>query len=471
MDDPIALAAVGELADAALEDAITTLAANIAAANAEFLSLIGEFDRREAWAAWGVHSTAHWLNWKCGIALGAAREKVRVAKALLGLPEVAQAFSRGALSYSKVRAMTRVATRENESYLLMIAHHGTATHVEQAVRAYRSVDRLEANANAQKCHASRELNWYYDDDGMLVVKARLLAENGAMLLKALEAAATDAEQNAVAPACSHPSADVLAGTSQESACPAASKRADALSHLAEQFLARGASSSNTADHHQIVIHVDHAALKSMGDYSRSEIEHGPAVAPATARRLACDAAIIEIEENENGEALNIGRKTRSVPPAIRRALRNRDDGCRFPGCTNHRYVDAHHIRHWADGGETSVSNLVLLCRKHHRLVHEGGFSMQQHAQRGLLFRTPAGIAIPRLPAAKPAAIPISQIMVAKGLSVSAGTCLSKWGGERMDVGMAVAGLMACDGRMEVGGTGRATGLTDVPAGTSVLANG
>lgn len=140
------------------------------------LRSIAEFDRREVWGKHGLNSCAHWLNWKCGIALGAVREKVRVARALESLPQISAAFASGVVSYSKVRAMTRVATPENEDALLMIARHGTAMHVEQTVRAYRRVQRIEETEKANGAHQARRLDWYYDDgmllflrpDGMLV---------------------------------------------------------------------------------------------------------------------------------------------------------------------------------------------------------------------------------------------------------------------------------------------------------------
>ena len=101
-----------------------------------------------------------------------------------------------------------------------------------------------------------------------------------------------------------------------------------------------------------------------------------------ARRLSCDASVVAVVENDNGEPLSVGRKTRIIPPALRRALNTRDEGCRFPGCTYHRYVDAHHVRHWADGGETKLSNLITLCRAHHRMVHKGEIKIEKSADGG-----------------------------------------------------------------------------------------
>ena len=141
-----------------LEDEITELYAHITAATYRLLVLIAALDRRGHYGAWGLRSCAHWLNYKCGISLGAAREKVRVARVLPELPKISAAFAAGAVSYSKVRAMTRVATPENEDYLLMIARHGTAWHVETLVREYRSVRREEERARAEHQHEERRLS-------------------------------------------------------------------------------------------------------------------------------------------------------------------------------------------------------------------------------------------------------------------------------------------------------------------------
>jgi len=157
---------------------ITELCSYIYAAESRLLSLIHEFDEKEYWAQLGLCSCAHWLNFKCGIGMGAAREKVRVAHALAELPKISEEFARGALSYSKVRAMTRIADEKNEDYLLMIAEHGTAHHVEKLVSKYRTAKRLQDPEIAKEQYNNREVTHYYDHDGCLVIKARLPAEQG-----------------------------------------------------------------------------------------------------------------------------------------------------------------------------------------------------------------------------------------------------------------------------------------------------
>ena len=433
---------------AELESQITELAGHLNAASYRWLVLIAEFDRREGWADGSTPSCAHWLGWKCGIDRGAAREKVRVARALEVLPLISAAMARGALSYSKVRALTRVATPETEDMLLMIALHGTAYHVEKLVRLYRrTLEACELGREAIQ-YANRGVNWFYDDDGSLVLRARLTAETGALLVKALELATEDFLR---APASSDVSAETLdAGHLPESfESPDSSespesdtlsqRRADALGHFAETWLSHGYRSLG-GERHQIVVHVDSETLRD-GTPGRCEIESGPSLAAQTARRLSCDASLVTIVEDESGQPLDIGRKTRSIPPAIRRALRSRDACCRFPGCTHTRFLDGHHIRHWADGGGTKLSNLVMLCRFHHRQVHEGRVDVRMLDDGALRF---VGARGQRLQAAVSMVGDVAQLVrqhQREGIDIEPATAVTRWCGERLDYDLAVAGLM------------------------------
>ena len=258
---------------------ICTLTGHINAANHRWLMLIAEFDRRNGWSDSATQSCAHWLNWKCGIAMGAAREKVRVARALENLPKVSAAMASGQLSYSKVREITRVASAETEDYLLMIAEHGTAQHVEKLVRAYRRCQDAEELSREACQQQNRCVSFRYDDDGSLILNCRLPAEAGALVLKALELAVE-----------SYPWNDVPAGTSPERV-PFSARRADALALVAESFLAHGALEARGTDRHQIVVHV---AAETLRDRTAGccEFEHGPSMAAETARRLACDASVV-----------------------------------------------------------------------------------------------------------------------------------------------------------------------------------
>ena len=350
----------------ALEAQITRLWGHINAATAQFLALLAEFDRKEGWARHGVASCAHWLNWQCGIGPVAAREKVRTARALEWLPKIAEAFGEGRLSYSKVRALTRVATAATEDTLLHIALNGTAAHVERTVRGFRRVQRERERNEAEAMHERRYLDCRRESDGSVRLEARLAPEVGELLLKALEAAEAQLEERggdaesagAAEPAADAVPADVSAETPPRSA---SQRRADALEHILERFLA-GKCSGSAASAHELVVHIPHDALRDVPESTGASFEHGGRVAVETARRLGCDGALLGVVKGAQGEPLAVGRRTRAVPPAIRRALRVRDGGWRFPGCDRSRHVHAHHIRHWVDGGSEFRAEFEDACQ-------------------------------------------------------------------------------------------------------------
>ena len=395
-----------------LEREITTLASQIHAATCRWLELVAEYDAREGWAQWGCRSCAHWVSWQCGIAPGPAREHVRVARRLQELPLIRAAFREGELSFSKVRALTRVENVEREADLLDLARHATASQLELLLRAYRGV--VAAERAAAGGRRERWLAVEHADDGGLLLRGRFPAEEGALVLAALRAAedalaeqdvpagtpqATAGEPDAGVPAetpeptAGEPGAGVPAGTPR--AAPAEA-RGDALLAIADAYLAGDRGARTGGDRYQVIVHVDTPALAGEGDSRRCGLDDDTPLAAATARRLACDASVIQILERD-GVPLRIGRKTRSIPPALRRALASRDGGCRFPGCGSRRFVDAHHIEHWAHGGKTDLDNLVQLCGAHHRLLHEGGYSIRRLPGGDLSFRRPDGRAIPRCP--------------------------------------------------------------------------
>lgn len=423
-----------------LGDQITELAAHIHAATFRLLELIREFDACEGWAGEGVLSCAHWLNWKCGMALGVARERVRVAHALKDLPKISQTFRKGKLSYSKVRAMTRVATRKNENYLLMIAHYGTATHVERLVRSYRSVKRHEALAKAREQHIHRDLSWFVDDDGYWVIRGRLAPEAGLLIQQVLEQAMEEQFQELQ---------DVPAGISEADTDeirsrpePIAHRRADALLRLARGYRSHSKTNSS-AENYRVHIHTDMETLKRDGAGAEAEIESGGTLCAETARRLSCDSAVVQWLDQHDGQPLSVGRKTRTISPAIRRALQTRDGGCRFPGCTASHFVEGHHIHHWADGGETNIENLLLLCTRHHHLVHEGGFGLQKLAGGGVQFSSPDGTIVPQSPAGRSRgnADELFRLNHHRGIRITPKSSQSHWMGERMDDQLAVEGLL------------------------------
>jgi hypothetical protein len=342
-----------------------------------------------------------------------------------------------------VRAVTRIADPENEKELLDLARHATAAQVEKLVRTYRSVGRVEERELAAAQHAARELSYYYDDDGSLVIRARLPAEEGAVVLQALNAAmdARYAEHNEVE------SDDVTAVTSGPSnrladrfANRFAQRRADALTTMAETTLRNGPEPLSATDRYQVVVHVTAETLAA-NETGRCELDDGQGLALDTVRRITCDSSLLRITEDDAGNPLDIGRKTRAIPPALRRALQARDGGCRFPGCTHRRFVDSHHIRHWADGGDTSIDNLVLLCRHHHRLVHEDGFGVERTADNSIQFNRPDGRVIeehPRLLASGSV-----EGLLLDDKKTSEAIEASSWviPGDTLDYGIAIEGLM------------------------------
>ncbi|PYO48284.1 MAG: HNH endonuclease [Candidatus Rokuibacteriota bacterium] len=339
------------------------LSAHLDAATAHLLDLIREFDARAGWNT-GFRSCAEWLSWRVGLDRGAARERVRVARALATLPRLAQALARGELSYAKVRALTRVATPETEERLLAVGRAGTAEHVERIVRGWRRVDRLAEAQETARRHRSRAVHVYQDEDGMVVFRGRLAPEVGAVLIQALAAAREALYQKAHAES-------VRAETSDVSLEPPTmpQQQADALALVAETALHHGIDPGAPGERYQVVVHVDAPVLADADAPGQSVLDDGAHVSAETSQRLACDASRVVMRHDPDGRILEVGARTRTIPPALRRALHHRDRGCRFPGC-GLRFGQGHHIRHWAHGGPTTLSNLALLCRRHHRAVHE-----------------------------------------------------------------------------------------------------
>ena len=410
-----------------LGDEIAELAAHLDAANAHLLDLIRHFDIREGWNT-GFRSCAAWLSWRVGLGPLAAREHVRVARALGGLPRLAQALARGELSYAKVRALTRVATAETEEQLLAVGRAGTAEHVERIVRGWRRVDRQAEAREAARQHASRALHVYRDDDGTVVLRGRLAPEVGALLLQALTAARETLYQR-------------TRGAEPEADPPTmAQQQADALALLAETALHHGMDPGTAGERYQVVVHVDAAVLADADAPGQSVLEDGARVPAGTSQRLACDASRVVMRHDQEGRMLEVGARTRTIPPALRRALHHRDHGCRFPGCAV-PFGQGHHIRHWAQGGPTTLSNLALLCRRHHRAVHEEGYQVDRHADGELRFRRPDGRLLPEVPPSPCVPGDPAQILRARhdaeGLRLHARTAMPGWLGERLDIGWAI----------------------------------
>jgi 5-methylcytosine-specific restriction endonuclease McrA len=410
-----------------LGDEIAELSAHLDAATARLLDLIREFDDRAGWNS-GFRSCASWLSWRVGFSPTAAREHVRVARALGMLPLLAQALARGELSYAKVRALTRVATPETEERLLAVGRAGTAEHVERIVRGWRRVDRQAEAREATRQHASRAVHVYPDSDGTVIIRGRLTPEVGALLVQALAAARETLYQQARR---QEPEADPPTMVQQQ---------ADALALLAETALHHGIDPGAPGERYQVVIHVDAEVLADADAPGQSVLEDGARVPAGTSQRLACDARRVVMRHDHDGNLVEVGARTRTIPPVLRRALHHRDRGCRFPGC-GVRFGQGHHIRHWAHGGPTTLSNLALLCRRHHRAVHEEGYLVDRELDGELRFRRPDGQLLPNVPEPPEApGDPVNALRArhdADGLRLHAHTATPGWLGEHLDVGWAI----------------------------------
>jgi Domain of unknown function (DUF222)/HNH endonuclease len=319
--------------------------------------------------------------------------------------------------------------------------------VEQTVRGYRRAQDAEELSREAIQQRDQSLWFHTEPDGSLVIRGRVPAEIGALFKRALEMAEDSLPIPKDVPAGTFSDADDLRRSRK--------RRIEALATLAESFLASGPQELSGGDRQQIVVHVDAETLQH-NCAGRCELEHGPSIAAETARRLACDASLVAIIKNDEGKALNVGRKTRVIPPAIRRALQSRDQACRFPGCSFTRYVDGHHVVHWAHGGETKLSNLVTLCRFHHRQVHEGKVEVQILDDGAFRFVRPDGQSF-----VSPAPIGTewTRLVAAHDASeivITPETARTRWTGESLDDALAVEWLIQ-----------RAKRAKNVPAGTSL----
>ena len=558
-----------------LADSIAVHAARIDAATHQLLTEIRQFDEMGGWAWQGAASCAYWLSWRLGHGMDAAMEKVRVARALGELPLIDAAFAAGQLSYSKVRAMTRVADASIEERLLEMARHASGAELERICRGFRRVQRLAARTDEQRRRAAEPDRWLQRrnlPDGMVRIEVRLLPDEAEVVWEALErmrrelraeagAATTeegtlveavgtedlsaenpqDESDNLSAESTRDPRDDLsgegsqdppddlsaestdgdLSGEAEESlddfnfapepeypkgiwfrddesgeltyvgsdppaewpedvvptpkeqlerarallptraqwsaTRPSAAlpDRVDALVALAERAL----DPTSTDDRPRrrprplLLIHLseDRLAQALVPQHREgaavpfvAQLHDGAELGGATLLRLACDAALSVVATDGRGQVLDVGRQTRTIAPAIVRALLVRDGHCQFPGCCSSVSVEAHHIEHWAHGGETRLDNLVLTCAFHHKALHEGGFSVERLTDGGLVFRGPGGQVLEPMPIAvlpsHDSALEIEAEQIGDGLVIDRRTSLSRWDGTTPDLCEAVNGL-------------------------------
>lgn len=449
-----------------LEAEICSWAGRIAAATCRMLVLLAAFDRRKGWSGLGMASCAHWLAWRCGLSVRTAQEHLAVARALEGLPAVRGAFAAGQLSYSKVRAVTRVAEAETEQSWLNHALHCTASQLERLASRYRS---LTTRPTAQR--EARRLTWRTNSEGLFRLSAVLTAEEGARLTAVVDAARASLDD--VSPPPSETDPGTAPADGEILALPRDRRAdADALLALVDGFLSRPAPGLMRADH-TLTVHLDAdallaahgqtaaniaapsdqrsdspgsadppAPLKAGERSSDGHVENGLAAPTAQAdlvhrlaqgllrhdagpgtglsmpalARLGCDALVRALLRDENGNPLALGRRRRIPTRRLRDAVHARDQGtCQYPGCAHTRWLQIHHLREWlADEGTTDLENLTLLCSRHHTLIHDEGIRLRRRASGAIEAVMPDGFVLIPAPHLDPGAEPAERLADSTG---------------------------------------------------------
>jgi hypothetical protein len=454
---------------AGLGDEIARVAAHLDAATHRLLTCIRAFDESEEWGHQGALNCAHWLTWRLRLGPVAAREKVRVARALGNLPLIDDGLRRGVLSYAQVRALTRVAAPENEERLLAMAQATTGAQLERLCRSLRRAIATEDGFRPDELRTFRE---DVLENGMVRLTLVVHADEAAVVMKAIDLARRSATQEATSSASAAASAESASGDVSEASRPHPSparptsdssearpavgpsmaesvvpliSRADAVVKLAEAYLTHGDAAGSGGQRTQIVVHLDQDPLAD-DHILAATLDDGTRLSAETFRRLSCDATVVPARHSSNDPQLDLGRRTRTVSPALRRALALRDRGCRYPACTNHFFLHAHHIVHWAHGGATSLANLVTLCGAHHRLLHEGGFQVQIGDEGQLLFADQRGKPVQAVPLAPDLDGDGTDVVTGwnerAGLAIDAGTGFPGWDGELIDYSWTVDAVFA-----------------------------
>jgi hypothetical protein len=389
---------LADLPDARIEEDFSELQRAAELIDAERLRRLAEIERRGLYTRDGHLSTASWLAGRFRMAWGSAREQVRTARALEEMPHARRALDDGDLSMSAVRVLVAArgtdpeAFREREAQLVEAACIHSMQDLRRVVAYWRqAVERQAALDGEEKLRERRRLHASVTFMGMVRVDGNLDPETGETLLTALQAV-LDSESRS--------------GPDGEDRSPA-QRRADALGEVCRQWLDSADRPRVAGERPHVNLTVDADAVRAsepppdepdVSDSAISELDHVGPIDPTVARRVVCDAAIRRIVMTGRSEPLDVGRQTPVVSPAMRRAVIARDRHCCFPGCDRpHTWCDAHHVVHWADGGPTAVPNLILLCRRHHRMVHSrDGFRIELVEGRPV-FTRPDGSVLPAPP--------------------------------------------------------------------------
>jgi len=335
---------------------------------AEICTWLIAADRNQQWLADGAADPGQWLSARFGIRRSTASQLVRVARRLQDLPVLREKFSSGELSLDQVDAISKIATAATEASLVEEMMGLSNAALDRAARRANppAADDERTAWERRRLFIQRSL------DGVEGHMSALLP--GAELELVEQALRERADRMPVNPETGHVD-------------PYPARLADG---LVELCATTGDETSRTT---QITVHTDLDALVETTSSGVAEIELGPVIASETARRLACDS-ILEMAVYSDRCVLGVGRRSRTIPGWLRRQLCHRDGGCRFPGCGRTSWLHGHHIKHWADGGDTDLRNLILLCGYHHRFLHEHGWHIEGDPAGQLIFRKPDGTEYP-----------------------------------------------------------------------------
>jgi len=374
---------LGELPDARIEDDFGELQRASETIEVERLRRLAELDRRGIFQRDGHLSTASWLATTFRLGWGHAREQVRLARALQEMPETSRALEEGEISYSAVRLLVNARNAEpaafhrSEPQLVEAARRHSVPDLQRVTAFWRQRAERERSVDTEeRLRERRALHTSVTFLGMVRVDGDLDPETGESLMTAIGAVLN---------------AEARSRERDDDRTPA-QRRADALGEICRQWLDRSDRPVIGGERPHLTVTVGAEELARSG---AAELDHAGPVGSESARRLACDASVMRVVLSGRSEPLDISRRTPVIPPSMRRAVIVRDVRCRFPGCDRpHTWCDAHHVRHWAKGGPTSVDNLLLLCRRHHRLIHRReGFTVELVGSRPE-FRRPDGSILP-----------------------------------------------------------------------------
>lgn len=402
-----------------VETEICALSGQIAAATARYLTLVADFDGRRGWAGWQLRLCAQWLSWKAGVSLHTAREHVRVARALVNLPLVSAAFARGTVSYSKVRALTRVADEKNEASLLRLAHKAPASHIDRLCRGLTKAMRPTKKNGLDMAECGGR--WYWDEDGSLVITARMRPEEGARFLAALTR--TEYERTRV-----DPDLDV------DTTAPPPRNVVPALTAMAEMVCA-GLRAPMASPSAEVIVHVD---APGENGCAHAHLDDGPGLEAESLAQVMCDATVRTVSHGALGKTISWSTTVRTPSRLQMRALVMRDRCCAVPGCGRVRFLNAHHVQYHSQQGPTDLENLVMLCSEHHRALHDGYFSITARGNQQFTFRQSDG----REVVYAPATAGDSRQFGTRYGSIASDAIIPDWQGESLDLSFATDVLIS-----------------------------